>query len=123
MTVPAMTTIAAAILIMASPAMAGGGSRAQAHGASVQQLPAARGAPARNHHGVSSQAHEQFGGPRIEQRPDPNHQTPYRPMFSLDAVPPGQTHPYFQTRKDGFGYPASRPVEVYLGNGIYVIPR
>jgi hypothetical protein len=44
-------------------------------------------------------------------------------MFSLDAVPPGQTHPYFQTRKDGFGYPASRPAEVYLGNGYYVIPR
>jgi hypothetical protein len=44
-------------------------------------------------------------------------------MYSLDATPPGQPHPYFQTRKDGFGYPASRPVEVYLGNGIYVIPR
>ena len=64
-----------------------------------------------------------LGGPRYEQRPDPNHQNPYRPMYSLDATPPGQPHPYFQTRKDGFGYPASRPVEVYLGNGIYVIPR
>jgi hypothetical protein len=123
MSIPAMTTMAVAIVIMASPALAGGGSRPQAHGASAQQVPAARGAPARHHPGVQSQVHDRLGGPRYEQRPDPNHQNPYRPMYSLDATPPGQPHPYFQTRKDGFGYPASRPVEVYLGNGIYVIPR
>lgn len=108
---------------MASPALAGGGSRPQAHGVSTQPVDAARTAPARSDHGVQSQAHDRVGGPRYEQRSDPNHQNPYRPMFSLDATPPGQPHPYFQTRKDGFGYPVSRPVEVYLGNGIYVIPR
>ena len=123
MSIPAMTAMAAAIVIMASPALAGGGSKSQAHGVSTQQVHTARGAPARNHHGVQSQVHDRFGGPRYEQRPDPNHQNPYRPMYSLDATPPGQPHPYFQTRKDGFGYPASLPVEAYLGNGIYVIPR
>jgi len=127
-----MAAVAAAITIMASPALAGGGSRPSAHGASAhpshfqrgsQQLHPARGAPPRNPHGVQSQVHDRIGGPRFEQRPDPNHQNPYRPMYSLDATPPGQAHPYFQTRKDGFGYPASRPVEVYLGNGVYFIPR
>ena len=123
MSIPAMTAVATAILVMASPALAGSGSRAQAHGASAHQVPAVRGAPARSHHGVQGQVHDRLGGPRYEQRPDPNHQNLYRPMYSLDATPPGQPHPYFQTRKDGFGYPGSRPVEVYLGNGIYVIPR
>ena len=73
--------------------------------------------------GVQGRAHPHAGGPKLEQRPDPNYQNPYRPMFSLDATNPGEPHPYFQTRKDGFGYPASRPSTVYLGNGLYVIPR
>lgn len=107
MSIPAMITMAAAFAFMASPALAGGGSGARAH----------------HHPGVQGQVHDRLGGPRYEQRPDPNHQNPYRPMYSLDATPPGQPHPYFRTRNDGFGYPASRPVEVYLGNGIYVIPR
>ena len=124
MNIPAMAVAAAVALVMAFPVLANGGARPQAHGVSAQQVPAARGAPARHHHGVvQSQVHDQLGGPRYEQRPDPNNQNLYRPMYSLDATPPGQPHPYFQTRKDGFGYPASRPAEVYLGNGIYVIPR
>jgi hypothetical protein len=44
-------------------------------------------------------------------------------MYSLDATNPGEPHPYFQTRKDGFGYPGARPSPVYLGGGLYVIPR
>jgi hypothetical protein len=68
-------------------------------------------------------AHTRFGGPRLEQRSDPNNHNPYRPMYSLGATNPGEPHPYFQTRKDGFGYPASRGAEVYLGNGLYFIPR
>lgn len=72
---------------------------------------------------AQGQAHTRFGDPRLEQRSDPNNQNPYRPMYSLDATNPGELHPYFQTRKDGFGYPASRPPAVYLGNWLYVIPR
>jgi hypothetical protein len=127
-----MAAVAAAITIMASPALAGGGSRPQAHGAQVYQPQvhprwqpghSSREPVQRDARAVQGQAHTSTGGPRLEQRPDPNNQNPYRPMYSLDATPPGQTHPYFQTRKDGFGYPASRPVEVYLGNGVYFIPR
>ncbi|HEX9687116.1 MAG TPA: hypothetical protein VGA25_14830 [Burkholderiales bacterium] len=44
-------------------------------------------------------------------------------MFSLDATNPGETHPYFRTRKEGFGYPPVQSGPVYLGNGVYVIPR
>ena len=62
------------------------------------------------------------GGPRTEERPDPNHQNPYRPMFSPNAVNPGEQHPYFQTPKAGFGYPTGNP-GIYQGNGFYVIPR
>ncbi len=72
---------------------------------------------------MQGQAHTSFGGPKLEQRPDPNYQNPYRPMYSLDATNPGEPHPYFQTRKEGFGYPALPPSTVYLGNGLYVIPR
>jgi hypothetical protein len=44
-------------------------------------------------------------------------------MYSLDATNPGEPHPYFQTRKEGFGYPSSGSRAQYLGNGVYVIPR
>ncbi|MGH8621442.1 MAG: hypothetical protein ACRET3_04820 [Burkholderiales bacterium] len=127
----AILIFAAAIAMLgaqAAPALAGEGSRAQAHGASSHPSHAqqqgqnghlTRG-PVRT---APGSAHPVFGGPRLEQRPDPNHQNPYRPMFSLDATNPGEQHPYFQTRKDGFGYPAARPSPVYLGNGVYVIPR
>ena len=100
----------------AFPALAGGASRPQAHGAPMNQ-------PQVHQRGQHSQAHTHYGGPRLDQRPDPNYQNPYRPMYSLDATNPGQPHPYFQTSKDGFGYPASGPSAVYLGNGLYVIPR
>ena len=66
--------------------------------------------------------HEQGGGPRLDQRPDPNYQNPYRPSYSLNAVNPGEQHPYFQTPKAGFGYPTGN-TGVYQGNGIYIIPR
>jgi hypothetical protein len=123
MSLPATAAMAAAIIVMAQPALAGGGSRGPVHGASAQPVSAARGAPARGHQVAPSHVHDRFGGPRFEQRADPNNQNPYRPMFSLDATPPGQPHPYFQTPKEGFGYPVARPVPVYLGNGLYVIPR
>jgi hypothetical protein len=123
MNIPANIAVAAAIAVLASPTLAGGGSRPPAHGVSSQHVQPARGAAPRNPHGTQSQVHDRFGGPRLEQRADPNNQNPYRPMYSLDATPPGQPHPYFQTPKEGFGYPAARPAPVYLGNGVYVIPR
>jgi len=133
----AMIAAASALLgTLAVPALAGGGSRPHAQGAPMQRPQAqqqwqhghmaretappyvgAARSPAPFPHASP------HGGHRLEQRPDPNHQNPYRPMFSLDATHPGEPHPYFQTRKDGFGYPTSRPSAVYRGNGVYVIPR
>jgi hypothetical protein len=124
MNIPATAASAALMILLAPPVQAHGGSRGPAaHGATAQPIHAAPRAAARNPHVAPSHVHDRFGGPRLDQRPDPNHQNPYRPMFSLDATPPGQPHPYFQTPKEGFGYPAARPVPVYLGNGLYVIPR
>jgi len=132
MRIPANVAVAATIFTMASPALAGGGSRPQSHGAQIHQpqihqrgqhSPSSREPVQQDARGVQGAAHARFGGPRLEQRPDPNNQNPYRPMYSLDATNPGVPHPYFQTRKDGFGYPASRPSTVYLGNGLYFIPR
>ncbi len=116
-----ISVIAAAIAILgvqAAPALAGGwGARLpQAHGAPMQQPPA-------HQQGKNGQAHLVYGGPRLDQRPDPNFRNPYRPMFSLNATNPGEPHPYFQTRPDGFGYPTGRPSTVYMGNGMYFIPR
>lgn len=119
MKISAIVTVAAAITFIASPALAGGGSRPQAHGTQVHQAPAMV-QPDRS--GVPSQVHTRFGGPRLDQRPDPNYQNPYRPSYSLDAVNPGEQHPYFQTPKAGFGYPTGN-TGVYQGNGIYIIPR
>lgn len=130
-----ISVVAAAITMLgaqAAPVLAGGGTRPQAHGAPTHQPLAhqqwQRGHPAResNPHDARAargQAHIVNGGPRLEQRPDPNHQNPHRPMYSLDATHPGQPHPYFQTPREGFGYPAARPSTVYLGNGLYVVPR
>ena len=132
MTIPANVAVAAAMTVMALPAQAGGGARPQAHGASpnqtqvqqhVQHSSPARQVAPHGAHTVPAQAHIFYGGPRLEQRPDPNFQNPYRPMFSLNATNPGELHTYFQTRKDGFGYPAARSNPVYLGNGVYFIPR
>jgi hypothetical protein len=123
MSIQTTAALAAAIIVMAPPALAAGGVRGPVHGATVQHAPTAQAGAARRHHAVPSQVHNRFGSPRLDQRPDPNYQNPYRPMFSLDATPPGQPHPYFQTPKEGFGYPAARPVPVYQGNGLYVIPR
>ena len=129
------SVVAAAIAVLgtqAFPALAAGPSRPQAHGVPAYQPQAHQpvqlshraGNPVpREAHGGRSQAHIFYGGPRLEQRPDPNYQNPYRPMYSLNATNPGELHPYFQTRKDGFGYPSSAPSAVYLGNGVYVIPR
>ena len=131
----ANTVIAAAIAVMgmqAFPALAGGGSRPQAHGAPAHQHRVqpqgqhghqARNVARHDARGAGGEAHTRFGGRRLEQRADPNNQNPYRPMFSLDATNPGETHPYFRTPKDGFGYPPARSGPVYLGNGVYVIPR
>lgn len=99
----------------AAPALAGGGGP-QAHGAPM--TPAPMNKPLQN-----GQSHIIYGSPRLDQRPDPNFRSLYRPMFSLNATNPGELHPYFRTRGDGFGYPAARPSPVYLGNGVYVIPR
>jgi len=131
----ATLVIAAAVVLLgtqAAPALAGGGLRTHGHAAPVQQpqvhqrlhgaQPAREPAP-QDVRAARNGVHPQYGGPRFEQRPDPNHQNPYRPMYSLDATNPGESHPYFQTRKDGYGYPASRPGTVYLGNGLYVVPR
>lgn len=132
MKIPANVAVATAMTVMVFPAQAGGGARPQAHGAPMHQAqvhqPMQHSSPAREvaPHGartVSGQAHTFYGGPRYEQRPDPNYRNPYRPMFSLNATNPGEQHPYYQTRKDGFGYPAAGPSPVYLGNGVYVIPR
>jgi hypothetical protein len=133
MKIPANVAVATAIAIMASPALAGGGSGRQAHGAPMHHQPQVHQGGQHGHssrapghpdaRGVPSQAHARFGGPRLDQRPDPNNQNPYRPMYSLGATNPGEPHPYFQTRKDGFGYPAAQPSPVYLGNGQYFIPR
>jgi hypothetical protein len=107
----------AMLTLHADLAVAGGGARHQSHVASSPQ----HGVIQQGQHG--RQAHTRFGGPRLEQRPDPNNQNPYRPMFSLGATNPDGTHPYFRTRKEGFGYPPTQPAPVYLGNGVYVIPR
>lgn len=114
----------------AAPVLAGGGSNSQAGPSRTlhAQIHRPDGHQTReqlekNARGVRGEAHVRAGGPRLDQRPDPNHQNPYRPMYSLDATNPGEPHPYFQTRKEGFGYPASRSSAVYLGNGVYVIPR
>ena len=126
--------IAAAVALLgtqAAPALAGGGLRTTGHVAPVQQPQVQQrwhgqtGRESAPQHApvVRGTTHTQHGGPRFEQRPDPNHQSLYRPMYSLDATNPGESHPYFQTRKDGFGYPASRRGTVYLGNGLYVVPR
>lgn len=114
-----ISVIAAAIAmsgVQAAPALAGGGARPQAHGAPMQP-------PSAHQQGQRSQAHIVYGGPRLERRPDPNYQSRYRPMISLGATNPGELHPYFQTPKEGFGYPAARPSAVYQGNGVYFIPR
>jgi len=131
--VRAITVFAAAIAMMgtqAFPALAGGGSRLQAHGGPPpqhrvhqQHSHQARNVARHDMRGVGGEAHTRFGGRRLEQRADPNNQNPYRPMFSLDATNPGETHPYFRTRKEGFGYPPVQSGPVYLGNGVYVIPR
>jgi len=130
MKIPANVAVATAMTVMAFPAQAGGGARPQAHGASMPQVHQsmqhsgpARGVAPHGAHTVSGQAHIFYGGPRLEQRPDPNYQSLYRPMFSLGATKPGELHPYFRTPKEGFGYPAAQPSPVYLGNGVYVIPR
>ncbi len=115
----ASDVVAAAIAIIASPALAGGGPRPPAHGTQVHQ---ARATVQQDRSGVPSQAHTRFGGPRLDQRPDPNYQNPYRPSYSLNAVNPGEQHPYFQTPRAGFGYPTGN-TGVYQGNGIYIIPR
>jgi hypothetical protein len=79
--------------------------------------------PARQDAGrPQAQAHDRVGGPRLDQRPDPNYQNPYRPLYSPDAMNPGEQHPYFQTPKAGFGYPTGN-TGVYQGNGNYVNPR
>jgi hypothetical protein len=131
MKISAIVTVAAAITVMASPALAGGGSRPQARGAQIHQPQIhqqwqhshpAREPVQQDASGVRSQVHTRFGGPRLDQRPDPNYQNPYRPSYSLDAVNPGEQHPYFQTPKAGFGYPTGN-TGVYQGNGIYIIPR
>lgn len=112
--------LAAAITMLvlhADPAVAGGGSRHQTHVAPSSQHRAHQQGQ------LGRQGHTHFGGPRYEQRPDPNNQNPYRPMYSLGATNPDGTHPYFRTRKEGFGYPSAPPAPVYLGNGVYVIPR
>ena len=128
MNVSLSITVAAALTIAAAPALASGGSRPQAHRAQIHQPQIHQrwqpSHPAREPvqgvaRGVQGQAHT---GSRVDQRPDPNLQNPYRPMYSLDATNPGEPHPYFRTRKDGFGYPASRSSAVYLGNGLYVFP-
>jgi len=106
-----------AMLVMHTvPVQAGGGSGSQGRSAQSHQP---RSHPAQQ----PGQAHPHFGGPRLERRADPNDLNPYRPMYSLDATNPGEPHPYFRTRKDGFGYPAAPPGGVYQGNGIYVVPR
>lgn len=116
----------------ADPVLAGGGARAQAHVTPMrhpqvhqqrQHSQPAREVVSHDARTAQGHAHTRFGGPRLEQRSDPNNQNLYRPMYSLGATNPGEPHPYFQTRKDGFGYPASPGAAVYLGNGLYVIPR
>jgi hypothetical protein len=128
-----LVTAAIAMLgTQADPVLAGGGSRPQAHGAPMRQPQVHQqrqhSQPVRevvSHDARTAQgnAHTRFGGPKLEQRSDPNNHNPYRPMYSLGATNPGEPHPYFQTRKDGFGYPASQGAAVYLGNGLYFIPR
>jgi len=131
MKICAIVAVAAAITIVASPALAGGGARPQAHGAQIHQpqiqqqwQPShpARESVQEGASGVRGQAHTSFGGPRLDQRPDPNYQNPYRPSYSLDAVNPGEQHPYFRTPKAGFGYPTGN-TGAYQNNGNYVIPR
>jgi hypothetical protein len=132
MKISANVAMATAMTVMAIPAQAGGGARPQAHGAPMRQPQVhqgmqhsgpPRGIAAHGASTVSGQAHIFYGGPRLEQRPDPNYRSLYRPMFSLGATKPGELHPYFRTPKDGFGYPAAQPSAVYMGNGVYFIPR
>jgi hypothetical protein len=132
MKISANVAVATAMTVMAIPAQAGGGARPQAHGAPMHQPQVHQGmqhsGPPRGMapHGagtVSGQGHTFYGGPRLERRPDPNYQNPYRPMYSLGATNPGEPHPYFRTPKGGFGYPAAGPSAVYQGNGVYFIPR
>ena len=121
----------AVVITVAAPALAADRFSPQTAGAQArqsqvhqgwQQSHAAREPVQQDASGVHGQAHTRFGGPRLEQRPDPNYQNPYRPSYSLNAVNPGEQHPYFQTPKAGFGYPTGN-TGVYQGNGIYVIPR
>lgn len=129
-----LSTLAAAIALLgtqAVPAPAGGASGPRSHGAQIhqsqpgqrwQQNHAVREPMQRDASNIRGQAHDRFGGPRLDQRPDPNYQNPYRPMFSPDAVNPGEQHPYFRTPNSGFGYPTGNS-GIYQGNGYYVIPR
>jgi len=118
------------VMSLAIPALAGGGFRAPAHGSATHHPQLHQPRPHGNHAGAPAQTDSgrfrsqppAHTGSRVDQRPDPNLQNPYRPMYSLDATNPGEPHPYFRTRKDGFGYPASRSSAVYLGNGLYVFP-
>lgn len=133
MNIHILAAAATASAVLALPALAGGGLKAQGQGAAaapaqhqhhqLRSQGSHGGAPSRAEGvGYRSQPHPLAGGSREDQRPDPNYQNPYRPMFSLDATNPGEPHPYYRTRKDGFGYPVG-PAPVYLGNGVYVIPR
>jgi len=118
--------VAVTIGLAAAPALAGGGSRPQAHGGQLEQpryQVQRHREPARQDEGRPRPlAHDRAGGPRLDQLPDPNYQNPYRPLFSPNAVNPGEQHPYFQTPKAGFGYPTGN-TGIYQGNGIYIIPR
>jgi len=127
----AALAVAAAVIMAAAPALAADrfsplSSGVQAHPTQLHQSrhhrDRAREPVQQDASGIRSQAHARLGGPRLDQRPDPNYQNPYRPSYSLDAVNPGEQHPYFQTPKAGFGYPTGN-TGVYQGNGIYVIPR
>lgn len=114
------SAVAVAVIMAAAPTLAADRFTPQASGAQGHRSPALQ----QGRHGdpVESQGHTRFGGPRLDQRPDPNYQNPYRPMFSPNAVNPGEEHPYFKTPKAGFGYPTGN-TGVYQGNGIYIIPR
>ena len=123
--------VAVTMGVAATPALAGGGARPQAHGAQIHQprihqpsqhSHSAREPAQQDAGGVRGQALVRARGSRPDPSPDPNYQNPYRPMFSPDAVNPGEQHPYFRTPHAGFGYPTGKS-GVYQGNGIYVIPR
>jgi hypothetical protein len=126
MNIPARIVLATSVALMASPAL-GGGSGVRIQGVPIDQPLVHHGThpspAAPQDQGARSRAYTYYGGPTLEQRPDPNYRNPYHPMFSLGATNPGQPHSYFQTRPDGFGYPTSQASPVYLGNGVYFIPR